>query len=153
MALPTYDFSGIVSTADQNNATYLPLDKLDVHISIVDVSARVVLSQEYSHHGSDTLSEAYYVFPVPARAAVCGFEMKADNGVWLKGVVKELSQAKEDYQEALSNGLLAGLLEQFRQDGMGPSPFRFHLCPDVLCPDDRGRLDGASVDSCMFCDS
>lgn len=117
MATP-YDFAGIVSTADQTKATYLPLDRLDVYISIVDVSARVVLSQGYSHCGPDTLSEAYYVFPVPARAAVCSFELKTDNGARLKGIVKELSRAKEDYQEALSKGLLASLLEQFRQDGM-----------------------------------
>ena len=119
MALPTYDFSGIVSTADQSNATYLPLQSLDVHVFIADVSARVILSQVYSHHGTDTLTEAFYVFPVPSRAAVCSFELKTRHGVQLKGVVKELSQAKEEYEEARSKGWLTGLLEQFRQDGKG----------------------------------
>ncbi|KAF8521302.1 hypothetical protein JB92DRAFT_3111192 [Gautieria morchelliformis] len=116
MAPASYDFSGIVSTADQSEAIYLPLKSLNVHIFIADVSARVMLSQLYQYHGSDTLSETYYVFPVPANAAVCSFEMKSTNGARLKGVVKELSQAKEEYQEALSKGWLTGLLEQFRQD-------------------------------------
>jgi Vault protein inter-alpha-trypsin domain len=122
MALPSGDFSGIVSTADQSGAIYLPLKSLNMHIFIADVSARVMLSQLYQYSGSDALPETYYVFPVPARAAVCSFEMKSNNGVRLKGVVKELSQAKEEYQDARSKGLLTGLLEQFRQDGMSLSP-------------------------------
>ncbi|KAF8578905.1 hypothetical protein K439DRAFT_1620948 [Ramaria rubella] len=116
-SLPTYDFCGVVSTADQTNATYLPLDSLHANVFIADVCARVVLSQVYSHEGQDILPEAYYVFPVPARAAVCSFEMHTRNGDRLKGVVKELSQAKEDYEEARRRGWLTGLLEQFRQDG------------------------------------
>ena len=117
MAQPSYNCSGIVSTADQSSATYLPLQSLDAHVFIADVSARVFLNQRYSHDGSDTLPEAYYVFPVPARAAVCSFEVKTRDGVELKGVVKELSQAKEEYEEARSKGWLTGFLEQFRQDG------------------------------------
>jgi Vault protein inter-alpha-trypsin domain len=121
MALPSSDFSGIVSTAGQSGAIYLPLESLDVHIFIADVSARVSIRQVYQHHGSDTRSETFYVFPVPARAAVCSFEMKTSNGTRLKGIVKELSQAQEDYQEARKKGWLTGLLEQFRQDGMNLS--------------------------------
>jgi Vault protein inter-alpha-trypsin domain len=112
-----YNCSGIVSTADQTNATYLPLESLDVQVFIADVSARVFLKQVYSHNGPGMLAEAFYVFPVPARAAVCSFGMKTRNGVELKGVVKELSEAKEMYEEARSKGWLSGLLEQFRQDG------------------------------------
>jgi Vault protein inter-alpha-trypsin domain len=124
MAQLEYDCSGIVSTADQTNAIYLPLESLDAQVSIADMSARVVLQQLYSHNGSNLLPEAYYVFPVPARAAVCRFELKTKNGVELKGVVKELSQAKEDYEEARSKGWFSGFLEQFRQDGKcSPSKF------------------------------
>ncbi|KAF8492875.1 hypothetical protein JB92DRAFT_3001658 [Gautieria morchelliformis] len=47
--------------------------------------------------------------------------MKTTNGTRLKGIVKELSQAQEDYQEARNKGWLTGLLEQFRQDGMSLS--------------------------------
>ena len=36
--------------------------------------------------------------------AVCSFELKTRDGVELKGVVKELSQAKKEYDEACSKG-------------------------------------------------
>jgi hypothetical protein len=64
------------------------------------------------------LAEAYYVFPVPARAAVCSFRMQTNNGVTLEGVVKENSDAERDYEQAMSENRLAGLLEQYQQDSV-----------------------------------
>ena len=111
--------SGVFSNPDQTtgNVTFLPLESLDAQVFIADISARVVLSQTYSHHERHTLSEAYYIFPVPARAAVCGFEMQTEDGRRLKGVVEDLAQAKAKYEEAKAQGWLTGLLQQFREDG------------------------------------
>ncbi|KAF8509025.1 hypothetical protein BU17DRAFT_99292 [Hysterangium stoloniferum] len=108
--------SGIVSTADNGNATWLPLISLAAHIFITDVSSRTILSQTYIHNGPNMLAEAYYVFPVPARAAVCSFKMQTDDGVTLTGVVKNIKDAVNDYEEARSENRLAGLLEQYQQD-------------------------------------
>ncbi|KAF8512082.1 hypothetical protein BU17DRAFT_96585 [Hysterangium stoloniferum] len=108
--------SGIVSTANDGNATWLPLASLAAHIFITDVSSRTILSQTYIYNGPIMLAEAYYVFPVPARAAVCSFRMQTNEGVMLEGVVKEISDAEKDYEQAISENRLAGLLEQYQQD-------------------------------------
>jgi hypothetical protein len=60
---------------------------------------------------------AEYVFPIPARAAVCAFEMKTQDGREVHGVVKEKVQAKRDYDNAVARGKWAGLLSEASKDG------------------------------------
>lgn len=60
--------------------------------------------------------EAKYVFPVPARAAICGFEMIAEDGTVITALVKEKEEAYIDFKEALHQGYMAGLVEHVTDD-------------------------------------
>jgi Vault protein inter-alpha-trypsin domain len=80
------------------------------------VSARVVLTQIYTNTAETSTSRAKYVFPVPSRAAVCGFEMHADGRV-IVGVSKEKSMATEEHEAAIREGKFTGLLEWVTDDG------------------------------------
>ncbi|GJJ09230.1 hypothetical protein Clacol_003452 [Clathrus columnatus] len=105
--------SGIVYN---DGKTWLPLVNLDVNVSIIDISSQIILSQTYFYDGPHLLMDAYYMFPLPPTAAVCGFEMKTNDGTSLEGVVKKVSDARQDYDDAVQDGKLASLLEQFRHD-------------------------------------
>ncbi|EKM51518.1 uncharacterized protein PHACADRAFT_186981 [Phanerochaete carnosa HHB-10118-sp] len=104
---------GIV-TADFQ--TYLPLETAEVHANIVDVSAVVTITQQFWQYSPAKLERAKYVFPVPARAAVCGFEMTAGDGTVIVAVAKEKEEAKREHEEAISRGYLTGLVEHVTDD-------------------------------------
>lgn len=105
--------SGVVYN---DGKTWLPLADLDVYVSIVDTSSKVLLTQTYFYEGSHMLQDAYYMFPLPPDAAVCGFQMRTNDGTSIQGIVKEVNEARKDYEEAVRTNRLASLLEQFRQD-------------------------------------
>lgn len=115
MTLPQPPCSGVVYN---DGKTWIPLTSLDVHISIVDTSSRVNLTQSYFHGGPGAMEDAYYMFPLPPNGAVCGFHMETDDGTCIEGVVKEVGQARQDYEQAVQDNRMASLLEQFRQDSM-----------------------------------
>lgn len=133
---------GIVfSAAGKRAATYLPLETAEIHADIVDgehplviafkslgslithwrglypVSALITVTHKFWQYSPTKLPQAKYVFPVPARAAVCGFEMTSESGVVIVAVAKEKEQAKREYDAALRQGRMAGLLEHVTDDG------------------------------------
>lgn len=57
------------------------------------------------------------MFPVPAHAAVCGFEMRTEDGRVVSAVAKENQTARQEYTEALQQGRMAGLVEHVTDDG------------------------------------
>jgi hypothetical protein len=61
--------------------------------------------------------EAVYAFPVPARAAVCGFVMIKHDGTPVVGLVQEKQKARETYHTAIAEGRQASLMEQQTPDG------------------------------------
>ncbi|KDR72640.1 hypothetical protein GALMADRAFT_142939 [Galerina marginata CBS 339.88] len=102
---------GLVSYGRNGSRNYLPLASVSAKVHIVDVSARVILTQQYiSDHNSDSSTRAQYIFPVPATGAVCAFNMRASSGQAVTGVVMERSKAKREYELAISNDKWAGLL-------------------------------------------
>ena len=62
------------------------------------------------------LSRVKYVFPVPSRAAVCGFEMVAEDGTIITAVVKEKQEAMREHQAAIRQGFMTGLVEHVTDD-------------------------------------
>jgi hypothetical protein len=131
----------------ENNTVHLPLESVAARIQIADgvvgyplhgtithidpciVSARVALTQVFSNTSNRTDVSAQYVFPVPARAAVCAFEMKTQDGRVVHGVVKEKAQAKKEYDTAVSGGKWAGLVTEVTKDGeLYPSTFGIIIC-------------------------
>ena len=63
------------------------------------------------------------MFPVPAKSAVCGFEMRTEDGRVLTAVAKEKDTARREHQQAILQGRLTGLVEHVSDDGMIPCPY------------------------------
>jgi predicted negative regulator of RcsB-dependent stress response len=82
----------------------------------IPVSARVELKQVYSNTSKLKNATAQYIFPVPANAAVCAFQMKSVNGRSIQAVVKKLDEARAEYEDAIANDQWAGLLQQLTGD-------------------------------------
>jgi hypothetical protein len=138
---PTSRPCGIVHVSVQQPTTevYLPLEKAEVHADIVDgtlllfcsfiylltpdapvpVSAIVTVIQLFWQYSPNSLPRAKYIFPVPARAAVCGFEMMAEDGTMITAVAKEKEEARREHQAALQQGYMTGLVEHVSDDSEG----------------------------------
>ncbi|GAA6037833.1 hypothetical protein JCM8097_005062 [Rhodosporidiobolus ruineniae] len=111
-----YDPYGLVFYhPDQHRLVSLPLLEVSADASILDLSAQVNLTERYRNESSDTV-ECSYVFPVPARGAVCAFAMVKEDGTKVVGVVEEKEQARKTYEEAVEAGKLASLTEQATPD-------------------------------------
>ncbi|KAG0699969.1 vault protein inter-alpha-trypsin domain-containing protein [Suillus ampliporus] len=109
-------YAGIVHRSPDQRLLHLPLQDVDVRVWIVDVSARVVLSQVFENVSESPTSRAKYVFPIPASAAACAFELEHSDGRVIVGVAKEKSEAAETFQSALDAGKTAGLVEWVSDD-------------------------------------
>ena len=68
------------------------------------------VSQNYDNESGKTL-EVFYTFPLSRTASVYDFVAKIGDKV-IRGIVKEKSQAKKDYQRAITRGDSAYLLER-----------------------------------------
>ncbi len=62
-------------------------------------------------------SRAKYLFPVPARAAVCGFEMHTEDGRSITAIAKEKEGARREHMQAIQQGRTTGLVEHATEDG------------------------------------
>ncbi|BGP39079.1 hypothetical protein JCM10449v2_003017 [Rhodotorula kratochvilovae] len=98
----------------------LPLVRVAVRASLLDLSAGISVEQEYRNDGNDT-AECSYRFPVPARAAVCAFAMRKEDGTRVVGTVQEKEEARVTYDDAVSQGKFASLMEQDSPDAFTTS--------------------------------
>lgn len=105
---------GLIHYVDSQPAT-VPLMRVAAKATIVDLSARVQVTQEYRNDSSETL-DCSYQFPVPARGAVCAFAVLKADGSRIRGVVQEKDEARATYDEAVEQGRLASLMEQDSPD-------------------------------------
>jgi Ca-activated chloride channel homolog len=92
----------------------LPLEAVDVRAAIAGNSASVELTQGF-RNPFDIPLEATYIFPLPDRAAVTALRMECAGRV-VEGVLKERSQAREDYDQAIAAGQRAAIAEEDRPD-------------------------------------
>jgi len=97
--------------------TRLPLEELTVKAFIVDVSAKVILTQVFANPSDHPTSRAVYCFAVPAGAAVCAFEASLQDGARVVGICKEKDQALQEHEQAISEGKFTGLMEWVTDDG------------------------------------
>ncbi|HEV7737953.1 MAG TPA: VIT domain-containing protein [Chlamydiales bacterium] len=72
---------------------------------------RATVIQTYVSNATTHL-DVKYVFPLPPDASVCAFKAVINGQRSIKGVVKEKEKAKAEYEEAVSKGKTAALLEQ-----------------------------------------
>ncbi|MDP7251537.1 MAG: VIT domain-containing protein, partial [Planctomycetota bacterium] len=92
----------------------LPLKAMDVDAGITSLLAQTKVRQTFVNNHDDPI-EATYIFPLPDRAAVTSFKMKAADRV-IDGQIKERGEARRDYEEALRTGHRASLAEEDRPD-------------------------------------
>ena len=91
---------------------YLPQVDLVAHTTILSTASKTVLSQTFVNPSStDEIKECKYVFPLYDGVSVVGFNCEIGSRV-ITGIVKEKNKAKEVYDEAVTRGETAGLLEQ-----------------------------------------
>ncbi|KAG2040569.1 von Willebrand factor type A domain-containing protein [Suillus americanus] len=108
--------AGIVHRSPDQRLLHLPLQEVDVRVWMVDISARVVLSQVFENVSESPTSRAKYVFPLPESAAACAFELEHADGRVIVGVAKEKSEAAQAFQSAVDAGKTAGLVEWVTDD-------------------------------------
>lgn len=98
--------AGLLTTAGES----LPLQSVHVRGQIIDVVAKCTAYQTYVNDHTQAI-EAKYVFPLDESAAVCGFEAYI-NDKHIVGKVKEKTEAREEYKQAIERGDGAYLLEE-----------------------------------------
>ncbi|CZR66493.1 related to Vault poly[ADP-ribose] polymerase [Phialocephala subalpina] len=91
---------------------YLPLLNSEVHSKILSTTSRTVLKQTFTNPSTtDAIKECIYTFPLYDGVSVVSFTCRIGSKV-LTGLVKEKAKAKEIFDQAVSRGETAGLLEQ-----------------------------------------
>ncbi|KAG8770089.1 hypothetical protein FRC15_004243, partial [Serendipita sp. 397] len=92
-----------------------PLVQSRCSYSVVDVYTIAEVVQDY-YSDAPINRDVEYVFPLPPSAAVCSFKAMIDDEKVIKGIVKEKLEAKKAYEQAVSQGKTAGLLQQEHAD-------------------------------------
>src|SRR5262249_18265200 len=92
----------------------LPLKSLSVDAHVVGLTATSSIRQRFVNNGPTTI-EATYIFPLPPRAGVTDF-VAILAGRKVLGILKERSQARITYEEALAAGQRAAIVEEERPD-------------------------------------
>lgn len=78
----------------------------------------MTLTQIFKNASEHSTPQTRYIFPLPARSAVCAFEMWTDDGRHIRGVAKERKQAAQEHKQAIKAGKLTSLVEWSTDDGM-----------------------------------
>ncbi len=90
----------------------LPLKETRAEVDIAGVVAEVEIRQVYRNEGTAVL-DAVYVFPASTRAAVHGLQMRVGDRT-VDARIKETEVAREEYEQAVTEGRTASLLVQHR---------------------------------------
>ncbi|KAL2266667.1 hypothetical protein VTJ83DRAFT_6019 [Remersonia thermophila] len=91
---------------------YLPQLSLSARTKIVASTSRTVLTQTFVNPKDSPIPELRYTFPLYEGVSAVGFVCTINNDRVIRGLVKERSEARAVYQEAVDRGETAGLLEQ-----------------------------------------
>ena len=76
------------------------------------------MTQIFKNASEHSTPQTRYIFPLPARSAVCAFEMWTDDGRHIRGVAKERKQAAREHKQAIKTGKLTSLVEWSTDDSM-----------------------------------
>ena len=91
---------------------YLPLVSSTVHSTILSTTSRTTLTQKFTNPSTTSaIKECTYTFPLYDGVSVVSFTCRIGKRV-LRGLVKEKKKAKEIFDDAVSKGETAGLLER-----------------------------------------
>jgi Ca-activated chloride channel homolog len=98
--------------SEGNQTDELPLKATSADVNIAGVIADVTVKQIYVNSGKNPI-EAIYIFPASTRAAVYSMKMKVGDRL-ITAKIQEKQKARQDYEQAKSEGKNASLLEQQR---------------------------------------
>ena len=96
----------------ETSVDHFPLKSTEVTTNINGVIAETYVVQTYRNEGDKPIN-ARYVFPTSSTVTMHGMKMEIGNHV-VTAQIKEKEEAKEEYEEAKSEGKSASLLEQKR---------------------------------------
>jgi Ca-activated chloride channel homolog len=113
MRVAQSDFDHIQQTQPKASDQFV-LKETRVEAEISGVLARIRVEQVFENPYPEQL-EAVYVFPLPEDAAVDRYWFEVGEKV-VRGVVKMREEARQEYEQAKSQGRKAALLEQVRPD-------------------------------------
>ncbi|XP_045070169.1 von Willebrand factor A domain-containing protein 5A isoform X2 [Coregonus clupeaformis] len=111
----------------------VPLKSIAVEVSVQGHVATVSSTLQYENQEKSPL-EAIFVFPLPGEAAVCRFSAKIGQ-TEVVAEVQEKQKAQEQYDDALSSGQQAFLLEESDE-----SPDVFKLSVGSLPPGEKASV-------------
>ena len=89
-----------------------PLKETDVTTNITGTIAETYVTQTYINEGDSPIS-ASYLFPASTKVSVHGMTMQVGSNI-VTAQIKEKEEAKQEFEEAKSEGKSASLLEQKR---------------------------------------
>ncbi|MCK5840840.1 MAG: VWA domain-containing protein [Candidatus Sabulitectum sp.] len=112
MVMPSDDYSRMIVMDEDGIVSDLPLEHTEAHITVDGSIQLVTVRQVYGNPYSYPI-EAVYVFPLPESGAVYSMDMEIGDRR-IEGEIKERQEAQRIYQEAISQGRTAALLEQER---------------------------------------
>lgn len=92
----------------------LPLASVSISAKVSSLVAQVTVEQTFKNPHSESL-EAEYVFPLGGGCSVGHFELRVAGRV-VKGIVQERGEARRQYQQEISEGKRAAILEQERSN-------------------------------------
>ncbi|KAI4725703.1 hypothetical protein E4T49_06524 [Aureobasidium sp. EXF-10728] len=101
---------GCYYTSSYYNRSYLPQVHLDSHTTITPLYFTTKLSQTFQNPSESQLPETRYTFPPYDGVAVTAFACTIGDKV-IKGHVEQKEQARKTFDDAVSRGETAGLLE------------------------------------------
>lgn len=122
----------IQSEGSDDPTDYFPLKSTDVSTNINGTIAETYVVQTYANEGDKPIN-ARYVFPTSSTVTVHGMKMEIGGNV-VTAKIKEKEEAKEEYEEAKSEGKSASLLEQKR-----PNVFTMDVAN--IMPGDTARIE------------
>ena len=99
------------ASSSQGDEKHLPRLNQLVYTTILSTSSRTILSQSFVNDSKDTIDQCRYEFPLYDGVSVVGFACQIGNRT-IEGLVKEKTEAKEVYDDAVAEGKTAGLLAQ-----------------------------------------
>ena len=94
----------------KENGSRVPLESIKIKVDVQGFTAHVLATMKYSNKESNPI-EAIFIFPLDEQAAVCGFQATID-GRTIVAEVQEKQEAQDTYDDAISSGHSAFLLEE-----------------------------------------
>lgn len=94
----------------KQNGSRVPLESIKIQVHVQGFTAHVLATMKYTNKDENPI-EAIYIFPLDEQAAVCGFQATID-GRTIVAEVQEKQEARDTYDDAISSGQSAFLLEE-----------------------------------------